>query len=62
MVGVFTFTIGYAQENDNLGTYPANFTYDAGFYSEMAGLANSGGSYLTNILNSVGHWVRMSQK
>jgi hypothetical protein len=49
MVGVFTFTMGYEQENDNSGTNPANFTYDARFYSEMEGLANSGGSYLTNI-------------
>ncbi|WP_282035780.1 hypothetical protein [Saccharicrinis aurantiacus] len=51
VVGVFTFTLGYAQEKkDNTGTNPANFTYDARFYSEMAKLPNSESSYLTNIL------------
>jgi hypothetical protein len=37
-----------AQEKDNSGTNPANFTYDARFYSEMAALPNQNGSLLTN--------------
>ncbi len=49
MLGVFTFALGDAQEKkDNTGTNPANFTYDTRFYSEMASLPNSAGSYLTN--------------
>ena len=50
MAGVLSQNIALAQDKDNSGTNPANFTYDARFYSEMAGLANSNGSYLTNIL------------
>ncbi len=51
VLGVFTFTLGYAQEKkDNTGTNPANFTYDTRFYSEMAKLPDSKSSYLTNIL------------
>ncbi len=51
LIGLFTFSVGYAQEEkDNTGTNPANFTYDARFYFEMAELPNSNGSYLTNVL------------
>lgn len=50
LIGTFTFTVGYAQDRDNSGTNPANFTYDARFYSEMARLPNGNSSYLTNIL------------
>lgn len=51
LIGVFTSTLGYAQEKkDNSGTNPANFTYDTRFYSEMARFSDPDGSYLTNIL------------
>ena len=38
----------FAGEKDNTGTNPANFTYDARFYSEMATLPGQGGSLITN--------------
>ena len=44
------FVKGFAQEKDNTGTNPANFTYDVRFYSEMARLPNASSSYLTNFL------------
>ena len=34
------------EEQDNTGTNPGNFTYDARFYSEMAELYDPGGSYM----------------
>ena len=40
----------FSQEKDNSGTNPANFTYDARFYFEMAGFSDPGGSYLTNYM------------
>ena len=36
------------KESDNTGTNPANFTYDARFYYEMAELDDPGGSLITN--------------
>ena len=36
------------EKKDNTGTNPANFTYDARFYSEMATLPGQGGSLITN--------------
>ena len=36
------------EKKDNTGTNPANFTYDARFYTEMAELADPGGSLMTN--------------
>jgi len=44
-----TASLSFAQEKkDNTGTNPANFTYDARFYHEMAALENPGGSLITN--------------
>ena len=38
----------FAAKEDNTGTNPINFTYDARFYSEMATLPHQGGSMITN--------------
>ncbi len=40
-------TPGLAQE-DNTGTNPVNFTYDARFITEVAEFADGGGSLITN--------------
>jgi hypothetical protein len=48
MITVFISNISFAQDKDNTGTNPANFTYDTRFYSEMADLPNQNGSILTN--------------
>lgn len=42
--------MSFAQEEkqDNTGTNPGNFTYDARFYSEMADLYDPGGSLMTS--------------
>jgi hypothetical protein len=50
IAGLLFQNIALAQEKDNSGTNPANFTYDTRFYTEMAGLADGSGSYLTNYL------------
>jgi len=41
-------SLGAFAQKDNTGTNPANFTYDARFYSEMAALKDQGGSLLTS--------------
>lgn len=50
ITGFLFQNVAFGQEKDNTGTNPANFTYDARFYSEMAGLPNASGSYLTSFL------------
>lgn len=47
---IFSIAAFAQEKKDNSGTNPANFTYDTRFYSEMASLPDSKGSYLTNIL------------
>ena len=50
MISILIINISSAQDKDNTGTNPANFTYDTRFYFEMAELPNKAGSMLTNTL------------